>query len=744
MLNKWTKTIFGIGFALLFCVLCVGFAALQDDLSVTGTASAKANLTNQMAPLLDEFSETYLSYVVLYAITEAEQLKANLNAAALAATGMDDIDEVIAIVTKAMPESDEGLLDGTVYTDEEFELVKAVFQAWQPYLDPEGMYGELQPPEGCWPDEAGPVLNNATRIVFGRFSDYEDSLGTCTASVNIDKLGTGGVQIHYDPNFEDTTAYFLLHTDHEQIIAPTTMDMMFAFPPLEEVYLNGMLDTSRTQRMMGLFLNCVSLHTADLSGMSTENVTNMHQMFSGCTVLTELDLSSFDTAKVTTMFDMFYSCTNLEAIYVSEDFVTSGLIEANEDMFAACEKLKGGKGTAYTQGVWGSDYARIDGGTEAPGYFTLMSSNILRPSFYSERTDEENEILDSYFMCYYQLPEDIQAEINAAYEEIQNDIVFEFGTLPWFALIEPYLREAFPEDLPPLELDILLQGEYLQIMRDATSVTFVKASAFDPGSMVSICIDEDNSGGVQLYYDPALLEGTTGNTAVYIVLADPHKKIVATDCAFLFGFRNLTEINFNNLLDTSRVTSMEAMFRNCAVTELDLSGLDTTNVGDMYEMFAGCEKLTNIVFSENFGANCSNMSDLFARCSALVTLDLSNLNTENCSGISHMFSHCTSLTELDLSHMDTRNCSGDAFAYIFDHCTNLKTIYVNPELWVVNALDVDEIGMSVLMFQGCESLVGGFGTTYDADHVGPTYARVDTAQTPGYFTAKTDDTPLAP
>jgi hypothetical protein len=41
------------------------------------------------------------------------------------------------------------------------------------------------------------------------------------------------------------------------------------------------------------------------------------------------------------------------------------------------------------------------------------------------------------------------------------------------------------------------------------------------------------------------------------------------------------------------------------------------------------------------------------------------------------------------------------------------------------------------MFLGCTNLVGGAGTTFDAEHIDAAYAHVDGgADNPGYFTAK--------
>ena len=63
---------------------------------------------------------------------------------------------------------------------------------------------------------------------------------------------------------------------------------------------------------------------------------------------------------------------------------------------------------------------------------------------------------------------------------------------------------------------------------------------------------------------------------------------------------------------------------------------------------------------------------------------------------------------------------------MFDGCAALATI---------TASDWSATVTSGNMFNGCTSLVGGNGTTYDADHTDAAYAHIDTADNPGYFTA---------
>ena len=128
-------------------------------------------------------------------------------------------------------------------------------------------------------------------------------------------------------------------------------------------------DTSKVINMGFMFEFCTSLTALDLSNFDTSKVTDMGWIFYYCTSLTALDLSSFDTNKVTDMSWMFYNCKALKKITVSEYFVTDNVTDSGS-MFASCTSLKGGAGTEYNASHIDKEYARIDGGTKSPGYFT--------------------------------------------------------------------------------------------------------------------------------------------------------------------------------------------------------------------------------------------------------------------------------------------------------------------------------------------------------------------------------------
>ena len=149
--------------------------------------------------------------------------------------------------------------------------------------------------------------------------------------------------------------------------------------------------------MSGMFLNVEKLTKLDLVNFDTSEVTNMRSMFQNMTELKDLNVSTFNTSKVTDMAYMFYKSmmnptdsildlssfntqnvnsmtsmffySKIKTIYASLNFVTSQ-VAASQEIFKDNEKLKGGNGTAYSDGnPRDKTYARIDRAGQ-PGYFT--------------------------------------------------------------------------------------------------------------------------------------------------------------------------------------------------------------------------------------------------------------------------------------------------------------------------------------------------------------------------------------
>ena len=148
----------------------------------------------------------------------------------------------------------------------------------------------------------------------------------------------------------------------------TDMSEMFSYSSAKTLDLSS-FDTSKVNNMSSMFWTAKAI-SLDVSNFNTSKVTNMESMFMN-TYVTSLDLSSFDTSNVINMVQMFYG-TDSSVIYVSDKFVTDKVTNSSS-MFTIATNLVGGAGTVYNSSNVDKTYARVDGGTSSPGYFTLKN-----------------------------------------------------------------------------------------------------------------------------------------------------------------------------------------------------------------------------------------------------------------------------------------------------------------------------------------------------------------------------------
>ena len=148
----------------------------------------------------------------------------------------------------------------------------------------------------------------------------------------------------------------------------TDMSNMFSYCNMLEKLNLSNFNTTKVTDMSYMFNMCQKLTELNLSNFKTEKVKNMPYMFSYCNMLEKLDLSNFNTANVTKMSGMFYGCSTLQTIYVSDDFVVTGITKEDykKDMFTGCKVLKGAL-TEYDANKTGSEYANYK-----TGYFTKL------------------------------------------------------------------------------------------------------------------------------------------------------------------------------------------------------------------------------------------------------------------------------------------------------------------------------------------------------------------------------------
>lgn len=172
-----------------------------------------------------------------------------------------------------------------------------------------------------------------------------------------------------------------------------------------------------------------------------------------------------------------------------------------------------------------------------------------------------------------------------------------------------------------------------------------------------------------------------------------------TDASGMFsGCSGLTEIDLSGI-DTSKVTNMAYMFSGCSgLTSVDLSGVKLEKVVDISSMFAYCENLTDVNLS---GADLSNA-------------DFSSANFENASTMQRVFSY----------YYKEKNEEGEYSYFIEDEesiCINLQSINMsNANFGSVTSMghifakaSLTDVDLSNADFGKVPSLEGVFSYSYN-------------------------------
>ena len=198
-----------------------------------------------------------------------------------------------------------------------------------------------------------------------------------------------------------------------------------------------------------------------------------------------------------------------------------------------------------------------------------------------------------------------------------------------------------------------------------------------------------------------------------------------TNCyAWFVNFKNLTQIEGIENLNTENVTSMRDMFNGCSsLTSLDLTNFNTAKVTDMKLLFANCSALESLDLSMFNTENVTSMPSMFNGATNLKTLNVSNFNTEKVNNMGHMFANCSNLTSLDLSSFNTKGV--EYVDNIFKNCSNLTTIYASENFAFGSGLK-----NGADMFLGCDKLKGFIEYNKNTDKNNSEFANYKT----GYFT----------
>lgn len=463
-------------------------------------------------------------------------------------------------------------------------------------------------------------------------------------------------------------------------------------------------NTSNVTMMAGMFLECSALKSVDLKNFNTSQVTSMQSMFAGCKSLETLDVSHFDTGNVTNMKTMFSHCENLMSLDVT-NFNTSKVLLFN-GMFQVCPKL-----TTLDLSSFNTERA-----TEMSFMF-IQDSQLTDVNVGSFNTAN---VTTTYGMF---------AQTGLETLDLRNfdthhvkDMNFMFAESTKLSTI--YVGNSWST----ANVEV---GD--SIFYSCPSLVGGQGTVFNPDN---ISVEYAHVDGGE--NNPGYL--TEGNNIAehYAVLSDNN-----TVLTFYYDgqktARKGMDIGPFAYLEHGFGEGQRPWHDQCgSITSvvIDESMAADTSLVSTGWWFYGCTNLKSVKGWENLPAeHIVDMWGTFEYCSSLPSdpaaggPNFSNFKSTSLERTCYLFRGCTSMTSLDLSSLRTTKLRESEA--MFEACSSLTTIYASGG-WTMKSVTSDGS-----MFTGCTSLVGSAGTTFDENHTGSEYARVDGGSSnPGYLTYK--------
>ncbi len=549
---------------------------------------------------------------------------------------------------------------------------------------------------------------------------------------NLDNFDTTNVR-HMNYMFSNNSAPSL---DVSNFNTANVVNMSFMFnnagTDYEDWTLEGVekLNTNNVENMSSMFANVakrVKTFELDLSGWNTSKVTNMQRMFAAAgrnaTEWTLGDLSGWDTSSVVDMSDMFYEAGyRLERFDMNLSNWNVSKVENMSDMFSNAGysadtfslNLAGwntGNVTNMLRMFSGLGQSATTFNLDVSGWNTGNVTN-MGSMFDSAGRSANSFELDLSGWDTGNVTEMSHLFSSTGYKAKTWNVkgLSEWDTssvedMEWMLALAGYSAKSFELDLSNWNVSNVtnMANAFDRIGYSATTWSIGDLSGWDTGKVTNMDYAFQEAGyNARTWSIGDLSEWNMGNVRYMTFM-------------FSKAGHSSKEWSIGNISgwDVSKVTKLFGTFQGAGYNannfELDLSGWDTRNVTNMDRTF------------EESGYNARTWN----------VKGLSSLNTSKVTSIWKMFAYAgRSATpfELDLSGWNTSNI--EDVNRTFENACRIKTIYVG------DGFNTSKVTDSYNMFYGATSLVGGNGTKYSSSHIDIDYARIDTPETPGYFTKK--------
>ena len=525
----------------------------------------------------------------------------------------------------------------------------------------------------------------------------------------------------------------------------TTKDWFVAMSNLTSIDGIGYLNTSEVTNMESMFSLCRKLDNVDVSGFDTRKVTTMNSMFNECNALETLDLTNFDVSQVTNMGNMFSNCTSLTTIYAGSNW-NEGFSGSDGYMFANCPNLVGGAGSEWEEGHYGIYYAHIDDGEMDPGYFTAKPYAIYDVNTNLLTLYNDGKLLEKTGKKYYLNASD---ENSPGWLEVAHEVkkfVFDesFASARPTSTKDWFYQMSNLQEIEGLELLNTSKVTNMQSMFSRVPFTELDLSHFDTRNVTDMRYMFWECQNLQTIYvgDDWNTDNVTNENG-WGIFYECRNLVGSMDTEWIDGGWPNWGVQYAHIdggpsnpgyLSQVPTEPYVVLFNKTLTFYSD--GKSGEKEGKVYSLPEPDEvpeysyqTITKAVFDPSFAtARPTSTNSWFYACNNMVEIEgLEYLNTSRVTDMKGMFAGCKSLTMLDLTHFNTQKVTD--MSIMFNICNKLKTIYVGDG-WSTSSLANNNS-----LFSGCTALVGGAGTVYASNHIGPDYAHIDGGSSnPGYFT----------
>lgn len=235
-------------------------------------------------------------------------------------------------------------------------------------------------------------------------------------------------------------------------------------------------------------------------------------------------------------------------------------------------------------------------------------------------------------------------------------------------------------------------------------------------SSITFAVSDINYGS-SLTINCTITEGTTGNVELTIGNEYYESKTITTPGSISFTVTGLTtgsktvvarylgDSNYKASIytDTFSVTKptvssfpiryMQKTYPNdyetmTSVPQATIDYLNSIRPDRIVSLLDGCKALTTIDLTNLDTSEVTNMRYVFYQCNALTSLDLSTWDTSKVTFMENLFYYCTNLRVLDLTGWDTSSVvASDAMEMMFTKCDNLQYLILGDATKIFNMID---------------------------------------------------------